>query len=482
MTKLPNIAIDREPYRAALFAISVLGILASSRLVYPYDAGHYEGLILAPAALMASGTNPYSLELATGPPYVVSGYGPVYYLVVGLGIRLFGPNLWFGRLAAIAAALGCIALVGVVARQCGASRRWAFTASALFASTSPVQAWIGLQRPDFVALVAALGGLALTLDSSRNARPAIGLLAGALLGVALATRQTVVGPVVASGLLAVRFGGLRSLGWLASGALIAGGIPLAMLDATSNGGLVAQMWSMPSSLPRSAIVFVHHLSSLAQSPSVWTALALAGLHTYRVVRSGGRLPTAALSGPVSLGWLASCASSALTGSIPGSNVNYFLEPLALACTLAALGLESLEPESGRARLGTFVLLVVVSSAGFMGARSVRGEIFRWQARPYYDELVAELRRVTPESEACYSLYPELAVAANRRYYVNTMSGYEQSERLRGILRDLFARRRFAALVWPSADPPTGYRPVRLLHAVPERFHAAHLHVRVSPPE
>lgn len=462
---------------ATALAVALLAALAVSRLVYPYDAGHYEGLILAPAALLVEGTNPYALDLATAPPYVVSGYGPVYYLVVGLGIHLFGPTLWFGRLAAIGAAAACLALVVHLGRVCGASPRSTWVAAGLFASCSPVQAWVGLQRPDFLALAASLGALALALSSVRAGRPSRGFVAGALIGIALATRQTMVGGMAAAGLVALSSRSRGTVPWMALGVVATGVIPLAVLNATSNGGLVAQMWSMPAGLPRSWAILAHHLAALAQAPALWAGGALVLAYVGRCLKTESALESRAPAREVALGWLVSALAAVATATIPGSNVNYFLEAAALGCCLAALGLECAVPPSLRARAAHIVSLVVFASAVLMGGRFVRGEFFRWQARPYYDALVAALRRVGPPDEPCHSMYPELAIAAGRPYYINTMSGYEQSERLRRVRDELLRRRVLVALVWPAAEPPEGYRRLVLEEPLPDRIPPAYLHVR-----
>jgi hypothetical protein len=464
---------------AALAALGVVLALAASRLVYPYDAGYYEALVLPPAELLARGINPYSLGLATDPPYVVSGYGPVYYLLVAGGVRMFGPTLWFGRLIAIAGAIGCVVLVSKVARSSGAPP-WAGTlGAALFASCAPVPMWIGAHRPDFVALLASLAGLALTLTARHRRSFVLAGTAGALFGIGVATRQTGVAALFAALLLCMQRRDGRTAAGLAFGVLLAGLAPLAALDSSSNGGLVEQMWLMPASLPRSGARLAHHLGAMATSPSMWAVFSLAAWHGAAVVLWPGRQGEPSSDRAITAGWVLSCAIAAVSASIPGANVNYFLEPTALAAILATRALEPLSATRSPARVARAATLVALAGAGVIGLRSLRGEYYRWEALPYYDDLVSELRRSVPASEPCHSLYPELAMAAGRIHYVNTMSGYEQSERLRRVRDRLLADRVFAAVISTSPLPPAGYRHQPLSRPRPRRYTPAYLHLRVG---
>src|SRR5437764_10487963 len=99
---------------AILFILITIAVIAVSRLLYPYDAGCYEANIWAPASLLLSGINPYNLDYARQPPYVASTYGPAYYALIGIGLKLFGLQLWFGRALSIAAAVAAaLCLAGI---------------------------------------------------------------------------------------------------------------------------------------------------------------------------------------------------------------------------------------------------------------------------------------------------------------------------------------------------------------------------------
>src|SRR5690349_24320096 len=90
---------------AAILAVILLAV-GASRLIYPFDVGHYEACIWTPSLLSTKGSNPYAF--ATRPPFVMAPYGYVYYLLVGIGLRVFGLQLWFGRVLTILAAVVCL--------------------------------------------------------------------------------------------------------------------------------------------------------------------------------------------------------------------------------------------------------------------------------------------------------------------------------------------------------------------------------------
>src|SRR5262249_50698185 len=143
---------DRLTSTVLLLTLLPLAIIALSRLLYPYDNGCYEANIWAPAGLIASGANPYNLDHALQPPYIASTYGPLYYALIGLGLKLFGPQLWFGRALSIAAAIAAVLCLNRIAHLLTGSARLATLAAVSFGAQFPLQAWIGFQRPDMPAL------------------------------------------------------------------------------------------------------------------------------------------------------------------------------------------------------------------------------------------------------------------------------------------------------------------------------------------
>lgn len=107
---LLNVSSDLEK------SIITIGLIVSacfligigiSRIAYPFDYGGYEAGIWAPADLSIHGINPYKTSLTLTPPYIMSPYGIVYYLTVGLGINCFGLQFWFARIISVICAAIC---------------------------------------------------------------------------------------------------------------------------------------------------------------------------------------------------------------------------------------------------------------------------------------------------------------------------------------------------------------------------------------
>ena len=92
---------------ASLFIL----IIGLSRIFYPYDVGHYEAGIWAPAEIASQGINPYHSDLTIHEPYTMSPYGVFYYEVVGLGIKLFGLQFWFARILSLICVVFWVGLV-----------------------------------------------------------------------------------------------------------------------------------------------------------------------------------------------------------------------------------------------------------------------------------------------------------------------------------------------------------------------------------
>ena len=70
----------RQLYATSAFCIlgvMIVGI-GLSRLVYPFDSGHYEGVMWGPSLLSIAGHNPYDAAKVTGSPYLMAGYGYLY--------------------------------------------------------------------------------------------------------------------------------------------------------------------------------------------------------------------------------------------------------------------------------------------------------------------------------------------------------------------------------------------------------------------
>jgi hypothetical protein len=352
---------------ALLLTLLPLVAIAVSRLLYPYDAGCYEANIWAPARLLLSGANPYNLDYACQPPYIASTYGPAYYAIIGVGLKLFGLQLWFGRAVSIAAAVAAALCLARIAFLLTGSARLAALAAIAFCAQFPLQDWIAFQRPDILALAFSLSGMLVALRAERSQRIPLAQIAlsAALVAAATLCRQTAVLPILVVGFVYARHPDRRALPAYAIVAGLLVIIPHVLTNVTSHGGYLQQAVLIPGSLPKKPHVAAEHLNALAQSLVTWLLFAVlvrALWHQLREhISSSGRnrafrpnylrIAMGAFrtnSGLIGFYFLASAVMAVVTSSIPGSNVNYFLETCAAASLLVALAWPTCE-ELAKAR-------------------------------------------------------------------------------------------------------------------------------------
>ena len=473
---------------AATLTVVIFAGLAVSRILYPYDVGEYEANAWAPASLLAHLHNPYAGSLAVHPPFVASAYGPVYYAVVGLGLRLFGDQFWFARFILLVAGLVSAWLVFRIAYRFAQDRFTALLGSALLLAQYPMLSWAGVQRPDVLALAFVLLGLNLALRSDAEAEhpwypvcSALALLAAAL------SRQTYVIPfaVVAGWYLLQRE--YRDLWRFAATALIVGGGIIAAFSVTSDGGFVTNLITNQSRAPIALSELSAHLRALAESPITWMTVVLLVVGAVAAARgaSGRRVEQGGRNQPVRR-WLIGllfayfCLASALallSGSRVGSNINYFIEPLAIASLLVGLaGSEALWLTSRGRRIAALSVLCI--GAAFIGAREGHGQFLQWQAKPYFAEIVADARQVPLSAGPMYSAYPELVDLAGRSSYVNDFVQYDgRSPALRTAFNRLLASGKLAAIISGSLTAPPGYVEVKLHEPHPTGMYYVYLYLR-----
>lgn len=502
----PALARDVAPLPARLFtAINCfwlrispicLGVMTAmlvgvgvSRLLFPYDLGHYEGGVWAPAQIAAAGENPYARFRTDQPPYVMALYGPLYYLLVGMGLDSFGTQFRTGRVLSLASFAVCVLSIGILTWRATRNRRATLLAVVCFLSLPPVHAWLGLQRPDFVALAFSLLAITVAILPDHPSIPAAAL-AAMFLAASILCRQTAVVPVAVVAYWYWSTGANRALACFAAtfGGLTTGVI--AYMDQTSNGGYVWQNFVLASGVPKSASNVWSQTQKLLTSPAilvmagalVWTALRP---HRVAAVRPGsarhwsGILAGRPFETGIGLFLMGSTAVSLVTCSRSGANINYWLEPCAAASIL--LGTLWVRPpqaasEDGRSGYGIVLSLLVCGSL-FSLARNANGELYRWRSRPYLDGVVAAVREC-PDGEPCFAVYPDLVAAAGKPYFVNDFCQYDgRSPEHRAVFDSLFQNRTFSAILSHTDDPPGGYVRVQLAHPMPRGVYPVFLFVR-----
>ena len=461
----------------ALFSVLALGV---SRWLFPFDEGHYEGGIWAPSLLMARGVNPYGFPQIENPPYTMAPYGPLSYLIFGIGLRVFGLQFQSGRAICLVALLVCAACIAWLTYRATQQKRLAWLAVALFLSQQPVLYWTGVQRPDFLALALGLSAICLsfrviderTLAETVSTRRCFGLALCALLAAsAILTRLTTFLPLIFVLYRCLSFKGsdvtrrksrfaeLRFMSAVAAIFLIA---VFGALNVTSGGGFWWQSWVLANMAPRSLTASIGQtLGLLASSPATILALCLVAL-AWRKALSTSDSPSG--NGGVrafSLLSLAAFTVAFATSARAGSDLNYWIEPTAYLSVAAAIAWPHLADETQRLwRVRyAFCLVVVALSATLSTLPLWQEEQLRWAALPYLRRVVSAIERNSQPDEPCFGLYVDLIHAAKRTPFFNDAVQYDKRSHYYELPRRMMQKREFAVVL--STAAPLGYRRIEI---------------------
>ena len=479
-----------------------------SRLIYPFDVGHFEACTWTPALLSAQGESPYAFAIRA--PFVMAPYGYFYYLTIGVGLRLFGWQFWFGRALTILSAIICVICVARVSRAVTWDRRAVTVGVLWFLSTITMFHWIGVHRPDLPALALAFSALALvfTEDNTRDRFGPRTLLVVTLLTLAVFFKQTsflsiaaVIGRYLQTGKIKQAFAVVCGIGLL-------GTILAAAIEQGSGGGYFWQHFTLMRRTPHSYADAIHWIGSLLKSPSTWIAAALIALAVFRRFD-----PSAITSWPEFKKWLRSpecliggylivaLAFAFVTSARRGAYINYYLEASMVGAIAVAMAWRrlsdderydigndsSLAPPSlfslVRVRLrwlypAMSILLLVAGVFEF--SRMARAESYRWRSLPYYQEVVATLAREVPANDLCISVHPELVLSAGRKFHFGDWIEYQdgRSSELQQIYDEAISSKRYAAIITlgTGADLP-GYHLVPMKQTAHEKYYPVFLYIR-----
>lgn len=202
---------------AVLAGYSLLFLYHAARLIlYPYTIDYGEGFILNHANELANFRNPY--RPISEPPWLVVHYPPVYPMLVGVGVKAFGPQFHFGRLLSLfGILLAGYCLLRLIREQTG-DRFAAWVGALAWITAYPVYNWGTHHRVDSVGIGLEALGL-LFLFGGNHLKASAGLFLAALY-----TRQTLwVGPLAGYLYLRRTRGPRAAASWF-GGVLLAGGI------------------------------------------------------------------------------------------------------------------------------------------------------------------------------------------------------------------------------------------------------------------
>jgi len=304
------------------------------------------------------------------PPHVVALYGPLFYAVPGTVARLVNTS-WIGtivcgRVYTYAAWFGVVVALYALGRQIGCEVSLAAMAGFMWLAGALAWQWAIAYRPDATALLLSLG--ALWLYQWRTSSLALAATT-ALLVAAFLHKQTSIAiwlAIVATETTQRRWGRAAAMfgSWV-----VAVAVGVMVTQALSRGAFVknafgaVMLWVSPAQvwgLLRMAIV-----GGIAAFAGGW----LAGV----VTRRDQRLTLLRRSYAFSFAFAVAISIKA------GANLNYYLEPFAIACVLsAALVRHGADPAADnfapRIAIGWLGLAVVISG---MTLWSRVGHVSEW---------------------------------------------------------------------------------------------------------
>ncbi len=427
----------------------------------------------APSLLIAHGTNPYSFHLIENPPYTMSPYGPISYLLFGAGLRIFGLQFQSGRAIALVALLICAVCIAWLTHALTRRKRFALLSVAFFWSQLPVLYWVGVQRPDFLALAFGLSAICIAVRVLDDAHVTqkwrlCGITICAVLTVgAVLTRLTTLLSFFTILWLCHQFKAQHELRFFLLGTIgLFAGIVWA-LNFTSDGGFWWQQWTMANTAPKSFDNAKGQLALLLSgSPATILAVLLVAVAWYKERRASASVPlrsTRAKNILATLRWSAMAAFlvAFVTVSRAGADLNYWLEASAYLSIVAAASWPRLADEAKRVwrlRYG-FCLATLTLCATLPTLRMWQGEQFRWASLPYLRRIVAAIEQNSAPRDPCFGLFVDLIYAAHRTPFFNDPVQYDTRSPLHALLERALQQRRFAAIV--SRSHIRGYHLLKL---------------------
>lgn len=488
-------------FDAALVAragIAILGLallaIAVSRIIYPFDTGNAEALSWIPAGRLFAGENPYAF--AAAPPFIMSAYGVVYYAIIGVGVKLFGLQIWSGRLLSVVGFVVCLWAAAKITRRLTANREAVYATVLAGLALFPMQMWIGLMRSDLMAAAFASAALALCFTVGEKDRLKFHRLAAIIVFAALAffTKHTYSLPACFIFLRFLQIGKRRGAFSFAAAFAVIIGAGIFLLDYTSSGGYIWQHFVHARHLPfgydnlRANLPFGFKLPAYL----IFLIFLLIFLYGKREFSGAGETKrtqiAALLRSPrllILMYFAASFATAFVSSGRVGANVNYYIENSFSAIIICGLIYDWLR-RIGAARLSFALVALLAASGAFQLAQIGRGEYFRWQSLAYYREIfrrVGDITAASPE-KVCVSVAPELVVWNGCALEFIDYEEYDKgwSPELERIFAREMETGRFAAIVWHNDTLQTrfpNYRLVRTAEKPPGRFSVVFLYEKID---
>ena len=326
--------------------------------------------------------------MAAEHPLILTPYPPFFHLLwLGATMVLGGEWSYFaGRVIADVALVGIVLAIYGCARTQGVSRMTALPFALIFLTPIPVANWAGVARVDIPAISLTLLGFLIYLRTadSEGRKYLYAAIPFILAGL---TKQNVIaapGAVIFAELARRRYDRAGLL------ALVTGGGTLGvflLLNVASGGGFFnATINSLAEE-----IFFIAGIGLafdfLLSGP---TLVAISALAVSPLILRRVQQPAILLYLAMNLFVLA------MTIGKPGSNVNYYLEPIAALCIAAAVGFQALRERSVRVQLvaaAALAICVVWSAVQYI---------------PQYKIRYVTKRFVIANQQRGYALSPDIA--------------------------------------------------------------------------
>jgi len=481
-----------NPLSIIYTGIGILGVLlfsiTLSRIIYPFDNGYYEAFSWMPAEHLLEGKNPYSFAFT--PPYSMTPYGIVFYALLAIGVKLFGFQLWWGRILSVFGLAVCVWVVLKITKKLTGSRKASWAACLACLALIAVQMWVGIVRSDLIAAAFAFCAVWLIFESDENNKLSFSRLfaAALLLAASFFTKHTFLLPVL---IIILRLLQLKKISdavkfFFAYIILVAAGMFL--LNYTSAGGYIWQHFIHAQGLPYSLDNLTANVLQIVKTPTLIIFGVFLLIYAYEnrdfVFQPNRQRLINSLRSPsllILLYFFLSFGMSSFSSGRVGANVNYYLENSFVLAIVWGLIYEDFRRKA--MPRPALAMIVLISLGGvFQLVRATRGEYFRWQSLSYYREISDTAAKFTPPNSTCFSIYVELVVRNGCAYQFDDFGEYtgNWSPRLDAIFEKEIKAGRFAVIIWSSDNFQArfpNYRLVPMSQNLPERFSPVYLYVR-----
>jgi hypothetical protein len=311
-------------------AVLLLAVAAGLNIAYlwmqssnPSDTTYPESLTLHWIRTSAAGESVY--QDYNQPPFNPAPYTPVYYWTMGALQRTFHLDLDATARTGRHLAILCAALLACLLAWAARKEGWELAAvgALIFLSAPVLWPWACSNRPDLMGCLLAMAGYLLHTRASGRAARALSV---PVLILAVFTKQTLIAAPAALVIHRWRERGAKAAAGLALQFILGIGAVAAALQWATGGLFLLNVWGVNRN-PLMLDAFATVGSAFLVTAALPLVLGLAG----GMVRGW--------KNPDTLYFAFAFAFAAASAAKWGSNVNYFIEPLIVACLLIPAGLK-----------------------------------------------------------------------------------------------------------------------------------------------